>query len=472
MKANDHHAQKQQFKMRQRFINFFFFFLPFSYSAMLNENVFDDADWGNGFSSYDRSSLPSFDPFQSHEQSYSSTYQDPPTPSTSEPLATAKAECRMTIRVEKPEKQTAAVQGFISYLVTTETTLETFNSTRPRSVRRRYQDFVWLHDALTLEFPVCIVPPLPEKHRLAYIKGNRFSDEFLEKRRWGLQWFLNRIANHPCLQKSQCTRIFLESDDFKNDKRAIQAEKVPEAPSFFDTLGDVLMNAFATVKKADQRFLDMQDYVDKLEDNIITIEKLYSRISQRQTSLIRDYTSFAWSIREISALESSIAMPLRQFAETTETYGKYMKEMNNTEEMLFMNDLHELLAYCHAVKDTLQKRDESQIDFEELSTYLQKATEERDKIANSSPEKLAEIQKKIEELESEVTRTSDITNGFSEQMTEEFDTFQTTKTAELKQGLMAYADSHISFYTESTKLWESILPALENIKLDDEDDED
>ena len=57
-----------------------------------------------------------------------------------------------------------------------------------------------------------------------------------------------------------------------------------ETPSFFDALGDVLMNAFATVKKADQRFLDMQDYVDKLEDNIITIEKLYSRISQRQTS--------------------------------------------------------------------------------------------------------------------------------------------------------------------------------------------
>ena len=55
-------------------------------------------------------------------------------------------------------------------------------------------------------------------------------------------------------------------------------------------------------------------------------------------------------------MESSIAMPLRQFAEITETYGKYMKEMNSTEELLFMNDLHELLAYCHAVKVNKKKR--------------------------------------------------------------------------------------------------------------------
>ncbi|KAI9497102.1 hypothetical protein BDB00DRAFT_868938 [Zychaea mexicana] len=440
---------------------------------MLNENVFDEPDWANATNGYshDRSSAPSFDPFHNYEQSYTTSTYDPPASTTSEPALTNTTVKPMNVRVEDPQKQSATmVQGYISYLVTTETSVETFSSPRPRSVRRRYQDFVWLHDALELEYPVCIVPPLPEKHRLAYLNGDRFSQEFLEKRRYGLQWFLNRVASHPVLQKAQCTRIFLESDDFKNDKRAIHAIKTNDKPTFFDTLGDVLMNAFAAVKKPDQRFLDMQDYVDKLEDNIITIEKLYSRISQRQTSLIRDYTNFAWSIREISAMESSIAMPLRQFAETTETYGKYMKEMNSTEELLFMNDLHELLAYCHSVKDILQKRDESQIDFEELSTYLQRAIEERDKIANSSPAKLAEIEQKIQELQDEVTRTSDITTGFSEQMTEEFETFQTTKTTELKQGLTAYADSHISFYTKSMKLWESILPALENIKLDDEVD--
>lgn len=67
-------------------------------------------------------------------------------------------------------------------------------------MRRRYQDFVWLHTTLSLEYPACIVPPLPEKHRLGniiasfnlglalislfseYIKGDRFSTEFIQRR--------------------------------------------------------------------------------------------------------------------------------------------------------------------------------------------------------------------------------------------------------------------------------------------------
>ena len=54
------------------------------------------------------------------------------------------------------------------------------------------------------------------------------------------------------------------------------------------------------------------------------------------------------------------------------------------------------------------------------------------------------------QLEAEVAKTSDITNEFSEQMTEEFEIFQKSKATELKQGMLAYADSHIDFYT---KVW-------------------
>lgn len=72
-------------------------------------------------------------------------------------------------------------------------------------------------------------------------------------------------------------------------------------------------------------------------------------------------------------------------------------------------------------------------------------------------------------------------------MTEEFEIFQKSKATELKQGMMAYADSHIDFYTkvwvtdihlgisisdwmvlQGAALWESILPVLESIQLDDD----
>jgi hypothetical protein len=38
--------------------------------------------------------------------------------------------------------------------------------TTPVTVRRRFQDFVFLRDHLTRLFPACVVPPIPDKHRL------------------------------------------------------------------------------------------------------------------------------------------------------------------------------------------------------------------------------------------------------------------------------------------------------------------
>lgn len=67
-------------------------------------------------------------------------------------------------------------------------------------------------------------------------------------------------------------------------------------------------------------------------------------------------------------------------------------------------------------------------------------SEQRDLTASSS------------QLETEVARTSDITNGFSTQMTEEYEFFQRSKTAELKQSLSAYADSRIEFYSNVSQL--------------------
>lgn len=33
-------------------------------------------------------------------------------------------------------------------------------------VRRRFNDFVFVRDHLVKHFPACVVPPIPDKHRL------------------------------------------------------------------------------------------------------------------------------------------------------------------------------------------------------------------------------------------------------------------------------------------------------------------
>lgn len=53
------------------------------------------------------------------------------------------------------------------------------------------------------------------------------------------------------------------------------------APSRASLFGS-LFKSFAKVKKPDQKFIDMKENIDKFEDNLNIVEKLYSRIGKRQ----------------------------------------------------------------------------------------------------------------------------------------------------------------------------------------------
>ncbi|CAO3600428.1 unnamed protein product [Absidia cylindrospora] len=413
-------------------------------------------------------------------------------------IRTTKTAKPMIIQIGDAQKLSDGTQGaYVSYLVTTTTSVEIFSATNPRPVRRRFHDFVWLYNSLCSEYPACIVPPLPEKHRLEYIKGDRFSSDFIERRKLCLQWFLDRIARHPILQQSQCTRVFLESLDFKNDKRA-QAKYVPPSTTVLESLSDTLLNAFTKIKKQEERFIVMKDHIDKLEDNLNIVERLYTRIGKRQYDMQQDYISFGDSIQGLSTLESNINQPLHQFAETAKSYGKALKTMSNQEDILYLNRIHELLSYCRSAKTVFRDRDQKQMDFEALSAYLQQTIQDKERIKypgrhdngtvwNHIPElvmdkikqargmdmeharreKMVRLEIKIKDLQDEVALANDTSQSFSEQVIYEFDLFQQYKTNELKHGLAAYVDTHVDFYQKGISIWEKILPALEAIEVND-----
>ncbi|KAM3586836.1 intercellular trafficking and secretion, variant 2 [Umbelopsis sp. WA50703] len=398
----------------------------------------------------------------------------------------------MTVTVTEPQKESESSSGtYISYLITTHTSIPTFSSRSPCRVRRRYQDFVWLYNALNYEFSASIVPPLPEKHRIEYLKGDRFGGEFVERRRQSLQWFLDRIARHPLYQQSQSTRVFLESANFKHDKQ-LQAIRDQSSGSVIETLSDTFLNAFTKVQKPEERFVEMKENIDKLADNLGTVERLYNRISKRQHDLAQDYTMFSNSIEGLSTLETGIASELGQFAETSKQYAGSIKDMCEQEDLHFLNKVHEYLSYCQSAKGTLRVRDQKQVDFEELSNYLQHTVAERERtlypgrrlegsggvnitgfladkvkevrgvdMVQAKQEKLERLEQKIKELQDEVARSNDVSNMFSTQVMKEFQVFETAKAAELRNGLLDYTDCHIEFYKQSAKIWSDIIPVLE-----------
>ena len=143
-----------------------------------NEDVFDSVTWetpsgGGGGATYNPP--PSGPGFRQ------STVDSAEEPRPHDP----KWEGYLITSVKDPVKELAETKdAYVSYLVSAkvrpvsyilrasgraelsaQTNLPIFSTPNPSS-RRRFQDFVFLRNHLKTDFPACVVPPLPDKHRL------------------------------------------------------------------------------------------------------------------------------------------------------------------------------------------------------------------------------------------------------------------------------------------------------------------
>jgi sorting nexin-4 len=53
------------------------------------------------------------------------------------------------------------------------------------------------------------------------------------------------------------------------------------AAGLIDNLSDTLLNAFSRVRKPDERFLVMRENVDKFEEGLTAMERLYTKVRNR-----------------------------------------------------------------------------------------------------------------------------------------------------------------------------------------------
>ncbi|KIM70204.1 hypothetical protein SCLCIDRAFT_512776 [Scleroderma citrinum Foug A] len=401
--------------------------------------------------------------------------------------------------VKDPVKELAETKdAYVSYLVVARTNLPIF-SAQSTSARRRFQDFVFLRDHLVRDFPACVVPALPDKHRLEYITGDRFSPEFMERRRLELHRFLQRISRHPTLQRSTLLRAFLESTEWHVYMHQHVAHPPgPEpTPGLLDNLSDTLLNAFARVRKPDDRFLEMRENVDRFDDGLVLCERLWNRIRGRANDLTTDYHDLAVAAQGLGFLESGITDPLNHFSNTLLEFSALFRHKTQTTTDPFLVHLHSLLTYSNANRSVLKLRDQKQLDFEELSDYLSGVTLERDRLSavisghaggsglglsaylkdkvdamrgadddRSRVEKMRKLDVKIKELQDAVTAAHDTSDAFSDETLREQRIFQYAKEAEMKEMLSNLADGEVEFYQSAMEEWERIIPIIQRIRVD------
>ena len=93
-------------------------------------------------------------------------------------------------------------------------------------VRKRYSDFEWLRNILSIIYPHVTIPPMPKKNF-----SSRFNEEFINKRLRSLEKFLKGISIHPLLRNSQIFYDFIsisKENEFNNKKNEYNKLKLPQ----------------------------------------------------------------------------------------------------------------------------------------------------------------------------------------------------------------------------------------------------
>ncbi|CAD6902955.1 unnamed protein product [Tilletia laevis] len=439
--------------------------------------------------------------------------------SESEPLTW---EGYLLVRVTDTRRELEGTKEmFISYGIRAETNLAHFNRTRV-STRRRFQDFVFLRDNLVKDFPACVVAPIPDKHRLDYLTGERFSNEFIEKRREELQTFLERVCRHPTLQRSQLLAAFLESTEWHVDMH-VHASKVSSevgpTGGILDSISDTLLNSFAKVRKPDERFLEMREGLDRFEEAMANTERVTLRKRTRVSALTlndvyapslgavpedlaSDYEELAAAFEGLGSLESGITDPLNRFANTLLEFAKLQRNVSERSTDTMLSQMHSMLGYTASHKAVLKLRDQKQIDFEELVDYLSGVVAERDRLASlASPygaghgqggvrsgitgflrdrvdslrgvdeertrvERMQRLDGRIQELQEAVTTAHDTSIAFNAEMVREADIFNMAKAQEMKELLGTLADGQIELYRSAMESFDALIPSIERIRVD------
>lgn len=112
----------------------------------------------------------------------------------------------ITVRVQDPRVQNeGSWNSYVDYKIFLHTNSKAFTA-KTSCVRRRYREFVWLRKQLQRNAGLVPVPELPGKSTFF---GS--SDEFIEKRRQGLQHFLEQVLQSVVLLSDSQLHLFLQS---------------------------------------------------------------------------------------------------------------------------------------------------------------------------------------------------------------------------------------------------------------------
>jgi sorting nexin-4 len=279
----------------------------------------------------------------------------------------------------------------------------------------------------------------------------------------------------------------------------------------FDSFADSFMNAFTKVHKPDRRFIEVKEKSDKLDEDLNHVEKVVARVARREADLETDFKDLAEQYQKLITLEPGVESSVHAFAASVEDTAGGLKKLKDHTDQDYLGSLRDMVAYSGALKNLLKAREQKQLDYEQLTEYLNKSTADRDMLAASSGgsgsgghgghgygggvagfgagalglggaggfirskiedvrgvdheqarrDRQRKLELRIDELTREVENARTEADHFADQVVSEVDSFEWIKRVEFKRQFGGLVDSHIDFYGGVIDVWEGYVKEME-----------
>ncbi|CAO2824030.1 unnamed protein product [Amaranthus hypochondriacus] len=267
----------------------------------------------------------------------------------------------LSVSVSDPDKLGNGVQSYISYKVHTKTNLPDYQGPE-KTVIRRYSDFVWLRDCLFERYKGIFIPPLPEK---SAVEKFRFSTEFIETRRQGLDIFVNRIASHPQLHQSDDLRLFLQAQEETMELVRAKGLSIFKKPAdlmqiFKDMqskVSDVVLGKEKPVEESTPEYEKMKHYIFELEEHLAEAQKHAFCLVKRHKELGQSLSDFGKAVKLLGECEGdSLGKAFSELGTKSEALSIKLQAEAHHLLMSFEEPLKDYVRAVQSIKTTIAER--------------------------------------------------------------------------------------------------------------------
>uniref|UniRef100_A0A8C1E2S2 Sorting nexin-1 n=1 Tax=Cyprinus carpio carpio TaxID=630221 RepID=A0A8C1E2S2_CYPCA len=377
----------------------------------------------------------------------------------------------LNIAVTNPEKIGDGMNAYMSYKVSTQTTLPMFLN-KTFSVRRRFSDFLGLYEKISAKHSLlgCIIPPPPQKSvvgmtKVKVGKEDSSSAEFVEKRRAALERYLQRVVAHPSLLQDPDVREFLERDELP---RAVntQALSGPGLLKMINRASDAVNKMTIKMNESDNWFESKLQEVENEEQLLRRLHAAVDSLVNHRKELCINTAVFSKIVAMLGSVEenSALSRALSQLAEVEDKMEQLHQQQAFSDFFILAELLADYVRLLGAVRCCFEQRMKVWQRLQEAQSTLQKKREAEAKLLwANKPEKLQQAKDDINEWESKVSQYERDFERVTCTVRKEVLRFEKEKARDFKQHIVKYLESLLHTQHRLVKCWEAFLPEAKAI---------